>query len=133
MARDPKLPIETLRRLLPSMLRFAVEAQARDRYFNERLRYGDSHADLEDAWNSAHTTSRRLALGLYGEDRSLDAWLARRGERSFVLGVCSSGVHQGLRAIRWMPVALPSACSKTSRPADERLVGSGAAAALYRW
>lgn len=97
MARDPKLPIETLRRLLPSMLRFAVEAQARDRYFNERLRSGDSHADLEDAWNSAHTTSRRLALGLYGEDRSLDAWLARRGERSFVLGVCSSGVHQGLR------------------------------------
>jgi DNA repair exonuclease SbcCD ATPase subunit len=96
MVRDDGLPEETLRRLLPGMLRLAVEAAARDRYFSEALSRGAAHAEVEDEWMSVGRTSPRVALALYGEARPLDAWLDKAGHRRRGLGICTRAVHQGL-------------------------------------
>ncbi|GAA1980019.1 ATP-binding protein [Terrabacter lapilli] len=96
LTRDEGLPEESLRHTLPGMLRFAIEAAARDALFERRLARGDALADVEEVWSSAHATRQRVSLALYDEVRSLDAWLVR-SYRRFGMGVATSGMHEGLR------------------------------------
>ncbi|KGN29919.1 hypothetical protein N802_10240 [Knoellia sinensis KCTC 19936] len=96
LALDQRLPEVSLRRTLPGMLRFAVEAASRDLYFERRLARGDSLMDVEDAWSTRHATRDRVSLALYDEVRSLDGWLTR-GYRKFGLGVITGGMHNGLK------------------------------------
>ncbi|QTX05670.1 AAA family ATPase [Agromyces archimandritae] len=94
--KDRQLPEHVLRRVLPGMLRFAVEAQARDRYFGKQLAAGATHGDLERTWERAKVTRDRVSLAVYGDIRSLDSWL-KAPHRRRGLGVCSSGNHSPLR------------------------------------
>ena len=93
---DEGLPEESLRRALPGMLRFAIEAAARDVVFERRLARGDSLADLEVLWSTHHATRDRVSLAIYDEVRSLDPWLVR-GYRKFGLGIATSAMHDGLK------------------------------------
>ena len=50
IVKDAALPDETLRRVLPGLLRMALEAAARDVYFAREVSAGVPHADVEAAW-----------------------------------------------------------------------------------
>lgn len=93
---DVKLPDATRRRVLPGLLRLAAEAQSRDRYFSDRLARGEPIATTESSWADTHQTRHRIALALYGDTRSLDAWLDKKPARRRALGVCTSAIHDGL-------------------------------------
>ena len=97
LCKDDKVPAETLRRTLPGLLRMAVEAAARDRFYAARLSRGDALAEVEAVWNDAHGTSQRVSLAVYDEVRSLDDWL-RTESRKKGLGVATSGFHKSLSA-----------------------------------
>lgn len=97
LVRDEEVPEDVLRKVLPGLLRFAVEAQARDRYFTDALSAGMPHADIETTWTDAKKTSQRISLALYGELRSLDGWIDKRSHyRKPGLGVATSAAHSQL-------------------------------------
>lgn len=97
LLRDEELPEDAMRKVLPGMLRFAVEAQARDRYFTEALSCGLPHGEVEDRWASTKKTSHRVSLAIYGDVRPLDGWLDKRSSyRRPALGICTSGAHAPL-------------------------------------
>lgn len=97
MARDDKLPDDTKRRLLPGMLRLAVEARARDRYFSVALGSGVKPHDAEAAWDAALTTRSRVALAIFDDGhKDMRIWQGRGMHRGPALGVCASGFHEGM-------------------------------------
>lgn len=97
MARDKGLPEDTKRRLLPGMLRMALEAQLRDRHFIESIGNGQTPMQVETAWETAVRTGARLALVLSGDpSRDITTWLDKRPYRRRGLGICSSAFHSGL-------------------------------------
>lgn len=95
LCRDVKVPDDTLRRTLPGLLRMAIEAAARDRFYATRITRGDSLPEVESVWNDAHGTSQRISLAVYDEVKPLDDWLRTESRRKG-LGVATSGFHQGL-------------------------------------
>lgn len=97
LCKDDKVPDETLRRTLPGLLRFAIEAAARDRFFAARLARGDALADVETTWNNAHGTGQRVSLAVYDQVKPLDGWL-RTESRKKGLGVATTGFHNSLHA-----------------------------------
>lgn len=96
LVRDVDLPADSMRRTLPGLLRFALEAAARDVVFEHRLSKGLPLGDVEAAWSLHHSTRDRVSLALYDEVRSLDPWLVR-GYRRLGLGVACSAMHTGLK------------------------------------
>lgn len=95
--KDDAMPDDAMRKVLPGLLRFAVEAQARDRYFAEALSKGRPHAQVEEEWSRTKKTAQRVSLAIYGDVRSLDGWLDKRSHyRKPALGICSSGAHAPL-------------------------------------
>lgn len=91
----------TSRRTLPGLLRFAVEAAARDRFFSRQLQTGESIVGIEDQWQSSHTTRARVTLALYGEVRTnFDSWLDQHPgrKRRLALGIVGPGMHAGLKS-----------------------------------
>ena len=97
MAHDDDLPGATKRRLLPGMLRMAVESAARDRHFTESLGRGDRPADVEASWESAQRTRSRVALAVFGDSsRNLTDWASREPHRRSALRVCTTAFHEGM-------------------------------------
>lgn len=96
LVMDDHLPDTTLRRVLPNMLRFALEAEARRRYFGTRLSHGDVLTDVETHWSGAQRTGRRIALALGIEDNRLNDWISRSADRRVAREIWSRGVHEGL-------------------------------------
>jgi ABC-type lipoprotein export system ATPase subunit len=96
LVRDLELPVQTMRKTLPGLLRFAVEAAARDAYFDRQLSAGQRIHDVEDAWQAARQTRDRVSLAVFGDVRTLDRWLRHR-YRTAALGICTSAVHSALR------------------------------------
>ena len=97
MAKDKGLPEQTKRMLLPGMLRMALETQARDRYFAERLARGTPPEVAEMTWGAAQKTASRIGLAVFDDaSKELGPWLDLRPFRRRGLGICSSGFHQGL-------------------------------------
>jgi len=95
--KDDELPDDAMRKVLPGLLRFAVEAQARDRFFARALGSGRPHAEVEAEWSRTRKTAQRVSLALYGDVRSLDTWLDKQPSyRKPALGICSSGGHSPL-------------------------------------
>lgn len=94
---DPELPESTLRRALPGMLRFAVEAAARDAFFDRRLTRGEPILNLEQTWSASRSTRDRVSLAIFDEVRSLDTWAAAP-YRKIGLAITGSGMHGGLKA-----------------------------------
>jgi hypothetical protein len=97
LCKDAQVPDETLRRTLPGLLRMAIEAVARDRFYAARLTRGDSLAEVETAWNDAHGASQRVSLAIHDEVRSLDDWLRTESRRKG-MGVATSGFHKSLHS-----------------------------------
>ena len=97
LCKDANVPDETLRRTLPGLLRLAIEAAARDRFYAGRLGHGDALVEVESMWNQAHGTSQRVSLAVHGQIRSLDDWLRTESRRKG-LGVATSAVHDSLRS-----------------------------------
>lgn len=95
LASDSDLPEETLRRVLPGLLRMALEAQARETYFDRELSRGSSHEVVELAWEEAKSTRARLALAL-AEPSAIDRWLAKQDHRNRALQEANS-VHSTLK------------------------------------
>ena len=97
MARDTKLPEETKRRLMPGMLRMALETQAKERYFTTQLALGKPILELEAKWTSTQKTGQRIALAVFDDaQKDLGDWLAARPFRRRGLGICSTAVHEGI-------------------------------------
>ena len=97
LLKDERLPEETGRQVLPGLLRLALEAACRDRYFSSQLAAGESHAQVEDAWIDARTTSQRMWLAVRGTTQPDERWLDKLPRRKRALGICTSAFHQGLR------------------------------------
>ncbi len=96
LVKDRGLPDAAMRRVLPGLLRMAVEAQARDRFFISGLSAGRSHADLEKAWDKTRTTRKRVALALGQQD--VGSWEIDPSYRyrTRALTATATGVHAGL-------------------------------------
>lgn len=96
LVKDGELPDDTLRKVLPGVLRFAVEAAARDHFFSRRLREGALLHEVEGLWGDHHLTRERVSLAVFDEVRpDLTAWLAAP-YRKKTLGITTSGMHDGL-------------------------------------
>ncbi len=96
LVSDKELPDDTLRKVLPGVLRFAVEAAARDRFFARRLGEGATLHDVEALWTAHHLTRERVSLAVFEEVRDdLTSWLSAP-YRKKTLGIATSGMHGGL-------------------------------------
>lgn len=89
LAKDIDLPDETRRRVLPGLLRMALEAQARETYFARELSQGSTHEFVEKAWEDAQKTRDRLALAIDDPTR-IDAWLEKVPYRKWALRKANS-------------------------------------------
>lgn len=92
LTKDSGLPDETLRRVLPGLLRMALEAEARELYFARELAAGTAHHQVEAAWEEARKTKARLALAL-GETTNIDDWLHKATYRQWALSKANM-LHQ---------------------------------------
>ncbi|WP_149814621.1 AAA family ATPase [Serinicoccus marinus] len=98
LVRDKELPDDTLRKVLPGVLRFAVEAAARDRFFASRLSEGGALHDVEALWTAHRLTRERVSLAVFDEVRTdLGSWLSAP-YRKKTMGISTSGMHDGLGA-----------------------------------
>lgn len=98
LVKDDRLPETTLRRVLPGLLRFAVESAARTRFFSEQLGSGKAALpDLEAEWERQTSTRSRVSLAVHGEVRNLDGW-ATAPYRKYGLRNVGTAMHNGLKA-----------------------------------
>ncbi|MDP3967854.1 MAG: hypothetical protein Q8Q02_06190, partial [Nocardioides sp.] len=88
-----------VRRTLPGLLRFATEAAAKDTFFSRAIKDGAALAEVEDAWQAAGTTRKKVTLAVFGEprpDHELDGW-ASAPYRKFALRNVGTAMHNGLK------------------------------------
>ena len=88
-----------VRRTLPGLLRFAVEAAAKDRYYSRAMAAGAALPDVESHWQAAATSRTKVALAVFGEPRGnheLDGW-ADTPYRRFALRNVGAAMHSGLK------------------------------------
>lgn len=95
LCQDEGVPEQTRRLILPAVLRQALEAASFQRVYATRLASGASLHDVEAEWGKAQKTYPRVALAL--GSRPIEQWRAHKPARARALGLCSSGVHQGLQ------------------------------------
>ncbi|CAM2763184.1 ATP-binding protein [Skermania piniformis] len=95
LAKDNGLPEETLRRVLPGLLRMALEAQAREAFFTRELTGGAPHRQVEEDWTAATKTRQRLALGL-DDPATIENWLNRQRYRKSALNAANA-IHSTFR------------------------------------
>lgn len=89
LVKDTGLPDETRRRVLPGLLRMALEAQARESFFARELSRGSTHELVEKAWEDAQKTRDRLALAI-DKPTKIDAWLDKANYRKWALRKANS-------------------------------------------
>ncbi|MFE6923805.1 AAA family ATPase [Nocardia sp. NPDC057663] len=97
---NDRIPDVALRRTLPGMLRFAVEAAARHTYFTRNIRAGQALTALEYEWGKATATRSKVTLAIFGEQREnhvLDQW-ARAEYLKSALSTVGTKMHNGLTA-----------------------------------
>lgn len=93
LVKDGGLPDDTLHRVLPGLLRMALEAQCRETYFASQLSGGADHHAIETAWEQNPKTRERISLALGFDDSSkVTAWLGRASHRKWALQKANS-VH----------------------------------------
>jgi ABC-type thiamine transport system ATPase subunit len=99
IATDEAVPDDIKRSAIPALCREALEATAWDVYSAKALADGKSREDVEDAWEAAAKTARKLALALAGnadDPVAVDKWKAGGPARRETLSVVNKGVHQGV-------------------------------------
>lgn len=89
LVKDGDLPDETRRRVLPGLLRMALEAQARETFFARELSNGATHELVEKAWEDAPKTRDRLALAI-DDPSKIDTWLDKASYRKWALRKANS-------------------------------------------
>ncbi|MET9314208.1 AAA family ATPase [Kribbella sp. NPDC003505] len=93
---DKEVPSEVLGKAIPAYVRLAVEAAAHQVYFADQLTKGTPRKQVEAAWDSATTTSNRVALAVYGTASArIDRW-QQPPHRNRTLAISRKGVHCGL-------------------------------------
>lgn len=95
LCKDTRLPETTLRQILPGMLRMAIEAASRDRFYAAALAAGVPHVSVENRWNDKHETRQRVTLAL-STDATEWSQAPGRGYRKVALAIVGTGVHSGL-------------------------------------
>ncbi len=89
LVKDADLPDETRRRVLPGLLRMALESQAHETFYARELSNGASHEDVEKAWEAGPKTRDRLALAI-DDPTKIDAWLEKSTYRKWALRKANS-------------------------------------------
>ncbi|MET0758515.1 MAG: hypothetical protein ABWY39_11450 [Mycobacterium sp.] len=96
IAADEAVPDAVKNAAIPVLCREALEAASWDLYSSKALTKGHSRADIEDAWEAAATTPKRLALALDPDDSTaVDKWLAAGSARRVTMAVIRKGAHGG--------------------------------------
>jgi ABC-type lipoprotein export system ATPase subunit len=99
IAADDAVPEDIKRSAIPALCREALEAAAWDVYSSKALAVGRSREEVENTWDNATKTAKRLALALSGnadDDLAVDKWKAGGRARRDTLSVVNKGVHQGV-------------------------------------
>lgn len=91
LVKDADLPDETRRRVLPGLLRMALEAQSREMFFARQLTAGASHEEVEATWGENQKTRDRLALAI-DDPSKIEVWLDKANYRRWALRK-SNSVH----------------------------------------
>lgn len=99
LTKDPAVPIQVQRKVVPGLCREAIEAACFDLHRAKALGQGLPHADVEARLREATTTNERLALALFG-DRSrggdvlpaLNRWASRFAT---AFKAVNKGAHEG--------------------------------------
>lgn len=97
VAKDPGIAVDVKARVLPGVCRMAVEAAARDAYMARHFAAGDQRVDVEEVWQAAEGTSRRLALALHDDkEADLSGWLNAERWRRPARQIVTKATHEGL-------------------------------------
>ena len=99
IAADDAVPEDIKRSAIPALCREALESTAWDVYSSKALANGQSREEVEEAWENATKTARRLALALAGnadDPLAVDKWKTGGRARRDTLTVVNKGIHQGV-------------------------------------
>jgi ABC-type lipoprotein export system ATPase subunit len=99
IAADEAVPEDIKRSAIPALCREALESAAWDVYASKAFAGGRSREDIEETWENATKTAKRLALALTlnaDDDLAVDKWKAGGTARRNTLTVVNKGVHQGV-------------------------------------
>ncbi|OLR94798.1 AAA family ATPase [Actinokineospora bangkokensis] len=93
VVKDPRVPEEIQREVLPSLCRAAVEAASREVHYARVAGSGASHGAAEAEWTAKQRTRERVTLAVGTE--KMTRWVKEKPWRDATLKVCTSGVHKG--------------------------------------
>ncbi|GGC53587.1 AAA family ATPase [Hoyosella rhizosphaerae] len=97
LAKDPDVPEDVKRRVLPGLCRLAIEAAARDVFYTRQHQAGAARETSEAEWSDARSVPAALALALKGDrDADISGWRSAKPWRSKSMGIAGGGVHRGM-------------------------------------
>lgn len=98
VANDDEVPPDVKARVMAGLCRSAVEAAALDAYMARRFAAGAARVEVEDTWQNASKTSRKLALAVHDDNAAdLSAWLDSKPWRRPAHTVVTKAAHEPLR------------------------------------
>jgi hypothetical protein len=101
IAADDAVPARVKKAAVPMLCRLALEATAWDVFSARVLAAGRSQAEVDDAWETATTTRKRLALAVNPDhEDAVERWLAQGAARKAALRVAAKGAHAGVSDFR---------------------------------
>jgi len=94
LVKDDGVPDEVCRKVLPGLIRMAIEQAAFESYSKRHFAAGRSRAEVEDEWSEAKKTRARVTLAIHGDStKDLEGWITTRPYRRTAMGVAASGMH----------------------------------------
>ena len=79
------------------LCREALEATAWDVFSSRALATGQARAEVEDLWEKAASTRRRVSLALNPDDETaLEKWQSGGSARRATIVVATKGIHSGI-------------------------------------
>ncbi len=103
IAADEAVPDEIKNAAIPVLCREAIEATCWEVFASKALSGGRSRAEVEDTWEKAAKTRRRLALAVAldpDDDAAVEKWRSGGRARRDTLRVVTTGLHQGVADYR---------------------------------
>jgi ABC-type lipoprotein export system ATPase subunit len=100
IAADDAVPDAVKDAAIPVLCREALEATSWDVFTAKALAHGSSREHVEDEWEDAGNTRKRLtlAIALNSDDSAaIDKWLAGGSARRVTLAVATKGAHGGVQ------------------------------------
>jgi DNA repair exonuclease SbcCD ATPase subunit len=94
LVKDEGVPDEVCRKVLPGLIRMAIEQAAFESYSERQFADGRTRTEVEGEWSEAKKTRARVALAIHGDStKDLEGWIATRPCRRTAMGVAASGMH----------------------------------------